>query len=283
MSYSNLCNADLRNTNLYGANLCKADLTNARLQDANLEAVKADETIFAHAVLTKANFTRALLNKADFRHANLNEVDLTETSLERCLVYGVSVWDANLKYALQKDLLLDDPLSGNIILSVDSIQMAVVIHLLLTSGGVRNMIDTISSKSILILGSSNFETKIVLDTLREGFRKQNYIPLLFDFEKNKIRDYMETILLLANMSRFIVVDLTYPETVIHELHNIIPYLPSVPIIPICQATNESPFMFTDFYKYSSVLLPVISYKNVEELLKHLNENIIIREIGRAHV
>ena len=45
------------------------------------------------------------------------------------------------------------------------------------------MIDTITSKAVLILGRFTDERKAVLDAFREGLRKRNYLPILFDFEK----------------------------------------------------------------------------------------------------
>ena len=54
---------------------------------------------------------------------------------------------------------------------------------------IRDVIDTITSKAVLILGRFTDERKAVLDALREELRKRNYLPILFDFEKPRSRDY----------------------------------------------------------------------------------------------
>jgi hypothetical protein len=83
---------------------------------------------------------------------------------------------------------------------VDNIKVAQFIYLLLNNEEVRNVIDTITSKAVLILGRFSPERKIILDRLREELRLRNYLPILFDFEKAKSRDTIETIRFLAGMS-----------------------------------------------------------------------------------
>jgi hypothetical protein len=71
---------------------------------------------------------------------------------------------------------------------------------------IRDVIDTITSKAVLILG--RFTDKAVLDALREELRKRNYLPILFDFSVPATRDITETVSLLARMARFVVADIT---------------------------------------------------------------------------
>ena len=61
---------------------------------------------------------------------------------------------------------------------------------------IRDVIDTIGWKAVLILGRFTDERKAVLDALREELRKRNYLPILFDFEKpSQPRDLTETVTL----------------------------------------------------------------------------------------
>ena len=46
---------------------------------------------------------------------------------------------------------------------------------------IREVIDTITSKIVLILGRFTEERKAVLDTLRDELRRRDYLPVLFDF------------------------------------------------------------------------------------------------------
>ncbi|WP_147202352.1 pentapeptide repeat-containing protein [Segetibacter aerophilus] len=272
LSFSILRRANLRGANLRGAILHHADFTNAILEDVNLESSEGNETDFIHADLTRANFKNALFNKADFSHANMNEANLTGTFLEQCQVFGVSIWDAKLDNAQQRNLYLGDPKTGNTF-AVDSIETAVVIHLLLSGGGIKNIVDTITSKSILILGRFTPERKVILDALRDALRKHNYIPLLFDFQKPQLRDITEIISLLAHMSRFIIADLTDATMIMHELSFIIPNLPSIPIVSICEANCIITSMFEASLRYPWVLKPVL-YKDEKEIIEKVYEIVI---------
>ena len=48
----------------------------------------------------------------------------------------------------------------------------------LSNQKVRNVIDTITSKAVLILGRFTDQLKAVLDALREELRKRDYLPIL---------------------------------------------------------------------------------------------------------
>jgi hypothetical protein len=102
-------------------------------------------------------------------------------------------------------------------LTVDNIEVAQSIYLMLNSQKVRNVIDTITSKAVLILGRFTDERKAVLDALRAELRKRDYLPLLFEFNVPATRDITETVSLLARMARFIIADLTDPSSIPKEL------------------------------------------------------------------
>jgi len=246
----NLADADLRGADLHGARLVKANLSRTNLSTAdltlaNLEGADIKEGILVRANLTGTNLRNARLYKADLSNANLNDADLTNALLEGSLVFGVSVWNTLLGDANQSNLRLGSSNTGSEI-TVDSIQMAVVIHLLLTSGGVREMIDTFSSKTVLILGRFTADRRPILEIVRNELRNRNFVPMFFDFEKPKKRDFTETISLLAHMSRFIVADITDARSIPQELMSIVPNLPSVPLVPLREISAQEFSMFSDF-------------------------------------
>src|SRR5436305_12152586 len=86
-------------------------------------------------------------------------------------------------------------------------------YLLLNNPKIRDVIDTIAKKAVLILGRFTPERKAVLDALREELRIHGYLPILFDFDKPGSQDLTETVSTLAHLSRFIIVDLTGPSSV----------------------------------------------------------------------
>jgi hypothetical protein len=73
-------------------------------------------------------------------------------------------------------------------ITVDNIEIAQFIYLLLNNQKIRDVIDTITSKVVLILGRFTPQRKAVLDALREELRRRDYLPILFDFDKPASRD-----------------------------------------------------------------------------------------------
>ena len=79
---------------------------------------------------------------------------------------------------------------------------------------IRNVIDSITAKTVLILGRFTEERKCVLDSLRENLRCRGYVPILFDFDKPASKDVTGTVETLARMVRFIIADLTDPSSIL---------------------------------------------------------------------
>ena len=153
------------------------------------------------------------------------------------------------------------------------LKVAQFIYLLLTNPEIRHVIDTITSKVVLILGRFTEDRKIVLNTLREKLRTRNYTPVLFDFEKPKSRDLTETISTLAPMARFVIADITNAKSIPQELSHTIPNLPSVPIQPVLLASDREFSMFEHWKRYPWVL-PDCLYEDEAHLLESLGEKVI---------
>jgi uncharacterized protein YjbI with pentapeptide repeats len=172
------------------------------------------------ANLFEANLFKANLSGADIQGALLVRADLTGADLTGGRVHGVSAWNLKLEGAKQKNLVITEAPEPEI--TVDNIEVAQFIYLLLHNEGIRNIIDTVTSKAVLILGRFTDERKVVLDALREELRKRDYLPILFDFAVPATRDITETVSLLARMARFIIADLTDPTSIPKELEAIVP-------------------------------------------------------------
>jgi uncharacterized protein YjbI with pentapeptide repeats len=259
--------ADLRGANLFEAWLGEADLSGANLIGASL--FRAD--------LIGANLFRADLSEADLQFAALVEADLTGADLTGCRVFGISAWGLKLERAKQQNLLItrvDEP-----DITVDNIEVAQFIYLMLHNQKVRDVIDTITSKAVLILGRFTDERKAILDALREELRKRNYLPILFDFAVPATRDITETVSLLARMARFIIADLTDASSIPKELEAIVPGL-AVPVQPLLEGSSRPYAMFKDYWKYEWVL-PVYRYEGLEALLATLAEKVIAPAEGKV--
>ena len=305
LNEAKLSRTNLSRANLSGANLSRANLSGATLSGANLSKTKLDErdlsrkdlskTNLSGAQLVRVNLTEANLMEANLQGATLNEALLIKTNLQGadlsdCSIHGISVWNARLEGATQSNLVItsdDEP-----IITVDSLEVAQFIYLLLNNTKIRQVIDTITSKVVLILGRFSQERKPVLDAIREELRKQNYLPVLFDFEKPASQTMTETIRTLAHLARFIIVDITDPRSVPAELETIVRFC-FVPVQPLL----ETPFVVVEekvtekhMFEESTVVgnayalflslqlfpwvLPIFHYQNVIELLSSLKEHVI---------
>jgi hypothetical protein len=158
-------------------------------------------------------------------------------------------------------------------ITVDNIEVAQFIYLLLHNEKIRDVIDTVTSKAVLILGRFTDERKAVLDALREELRKRDYLPILFDFSVPATRDITETISLLARMARFVVADITDAKSIPQELAEIVPHLPSVPVQPLLLEGSAEYGMFEHFKRYPWVL-KTYRYASSERLIASLGERVI---------
>ena len=156
---------------------------------------------------------------------------------------------------------------------MDNLEVAQFIYLLLKNAKIREVIDTIAKKAVLILGPFTPERKAILDAIRNELRKQNYLPILFDFDAPESRDVTETITTLAHLSRFIIADLSDPKSIPQELAFIVPHLPSVPVQPLIHSSQREYGMYEHFTRYSWVL-PIYHYTDQESLLQSFKENVI---------
>jgi hypothetical protein len=270
--FANLVNADLSEADLTWAQLIMANLTGTNLSGANL--TKAD---LQAASLSLANLSEANLGRTNLEGADLRKADFTGADLTGCYIHGVSAWNLKLERAKQQNLVITPENEPEI--TVDNIEVAQFIYLMLNNQKVRDVIDTITSKAVLILGRFTDERKAVLDALREELRKRNYLPILFDFAVPATRDITETVSLLARMARFIIADLTDPSSIPQELQAIVPDL-AVPVQPLLEGSSRPYAMFKDYRKYDWVL-PVYRYEGLETLLATLAEKVIAPAEGKV--
>jgi len=278
LSGANLDEAYLTGANLTGANLTRANLTRADLINANLSGANLHG-----AGLTEANLSGADLTDSHLTQSALVKTNLTEATLTGCSIYGISAWSLKLDGAKQQNLNVSP--AGEPAIRVDNLEVAQFIYLLLNNERIRQVIDTIASKVVLILGRFTSERKAVLEALRESLRQHDYLPVLFDFDKPTGRDLTESISTLAHMARFIIADITEAKSIPQELQAIVPNLPSVPVQPLLLASEYEYGMFEHFRRYPWVL-EVYRYDNPDEVLTSLEGKIIspaeakVRELSR---
>jgi uncharacterized protein YjbI with pentapeptide repeats len=318
LSGADLSEADLSEAFLDSAVLNGADFSRSNLRGAHLNNAGLYKTNLSEANLFEANLNEARLSEVDLKGANLSEAfleratlvdtDFTGADLTACRIYGVSAWGLKLEGAKQQNLIItpqgylallkilkaesrakaDDERTQMYerletmqepAITVDNIEVAQFLYLMLNNQKIKDVIDTITSKAVLILGRFTDERKAVLDALRDQLRKRDYLPILFDFAVPARRNITETVTLLARMARFIIADLTDPSSIPQELQAIIPSV-RVPLQPVLLEGSPLYSMFKDFEDYPWVL-QVHQYKEPEQLLAALAEKVIAPAEAKA--
>jgi uncharacterized protein YjbI with pentapeptide repeats len=275
LSWANLPETNLNGANLSGADFSRANLSDARLRQANLSSATLVEAHLNGADLSGTRLFKANLSGADLLWANLYRADLSGANLTGCAIHGVSAWELTVsKSTKQQNLVIT--LGEEPQITADDIEVAQFIYLLLHNEKIQKVIDTITSKVVLILGRFSLrERKTVLDALRGELRKpgRNYVPVVFDFEKPRSQTTINTIMLLARMARFVIADISDAKSVLQELQAIVPHSPKLPVQPIIIAAQAEPGMFDSFEAYPWVL-KVHRYDTPAQLLVHLDERVI---------
>jgi hypothetical protein len=270
---------DLSWESLRGEHLSGADLGKANLGEADLSMARLGGAILAGANLGGARLSGAILAGADLAGANLSGAQLVGTNLvdatlTGCRIFGVSAWNVMLSEGTKQQGLIITPFNEPDV-TVDGLEVAQFLYLMLHNDKLRRVIDTITSKVVLILGRFSAERKQVLDALRDELRKpdRNYVPVVFDFEQPTSRTTDETITLLARMARFVIADISDAKSVLQELRGIVPECPTIPVQPIIVEGQDEPGMFDVFKRYPW-FLKVHPYKNSAQLLVDLKDRVI---------
>jgi len=275
----------LKGAKLEAASLQYVEMPGARLMDSDLRGVNLSGANLAGADLNGANLAKAVLRgthlaNANLEGANLVGADIEGTNLDGARVYGVAAWDLKGEPESSKDLVVTPDTMAAI--TADDIRVAQFLYLLVNNPQIRNVLDTVTRKVVLLLGRFKPERKAVLDALRDELRARNYVPVLFDFKPSTSRDITETITLLARMARFIIADLTEPSSLPQELQAVAPDL-AVPIRLIIQEGHEPYSMASNLAKYHWVIKPY-EYPDIPGLITNLREQVVaVAEAKRTEI
>jgi len=218
--------------------------------------------------LGEADLSGASLRLANLVHTNVSGADLTG-----CHIYGISAWRLQLdEHTKQQSLVITPPGSPEV--TIDNIEVAQFVYLLLHNEKIRDAIDTIGKKGVLLLGRFTGGRIAILERLRDELRKRDFLPLVFNFDKPETKDFTETVRLLAGISRFVIVDITNPKSAPLELQATVPeYM--IPFVPILERGEEPFAMFRDLWiKHRQWVLNPIRYSSVDRLIEVLDIKII---------
>ncbi len=264
----NLRNADLRGANLDCADLRCADCSGSDLTGATIRGAELGRAILSGSRLVAADLSRTALRGADLSECVLIGTNLTDADLGYTRIYGVSVWDLIGTPRDAMNLIVTPP--GVASLSTDSLPLAQFIYLLIRNENAREMIDTLTTKVVLILGNFGKERKEVLDGIRDRLRIMGFIPVLFDFSGPTSKDTTGTVETLARMSRFVIADLTTPSSIPHELATTVPFLRTTPVLLLRQVGATGYSMVSDLRAYPWVL-DIYEYDSGASLLEQISD------------
>ena len=201
------------------------------------------------------------------------DVDLSNADLTGCHIYGVSVWGLKLSdETKQRNLIItrtDEPE-----VTVDNIEVAQFVYLLLCNEKIRDVIDTVGKKGVLLLGRFTEGRIALLERLRAELRERGYLPIVFNFDKPETKDFTETVRLLAGLSRFVIADVSNPKSAPLELQATVPEI-MIPFLPIIEE-GETPFaMLEDLWiKHRDWVFEPLHYSSPDALIGALDKEII---------
>jgi hypothetical protein len=155
--------------------------------------------------------------------------------------------------------------------------MASFTYMALNNKNLTRLFGAAGRQWVLLLGRFT-ERKPFLERLAATL-KGRFIPIIFDFPPPDQRDVIESVLLLAGMSAFVVVDLTDARSTPLELQTIVPNY-AVPIVPIIKKGQDPFSMFVALRKFDWVLPPLL-YESEDDLVKGLQKAVIEPATAKA--
>jgi uncharacterized protein YjbI with pentapeptide repeats len=270
LSHANLAGAFLEYASLNAADLTAATLEGANLTDARLVDADLSGANLRDANLRRANLSGAKLLNANLMYTQLNGANLEGADLTNCNVYGVSAWNIRTNgQTIQSSLRVEN--YNEPIIKVDDLELAQFIHLLLNRDKLRNVINAMTSRGVLLLGRFGGGGLEILNFIAVKLREKQYIPIIFDFERPADRNYTETVKVLVGLARFVIVDLSGP-SVPQELYATVPHY-KLPFVPILEKGRSPYAMFKDILEYPWVK-PLVCFDNLEDLAQQIPTSII---------
>lgn len=275
-SYTNLCQTRMQGLHLQHANFHQAILARANLSKACLEGAN-----FCRTDLYETNFQNASLVRANLQGVQMVRTNLKGADLRNCKVYGLSAWDIRLdEPAVEQELIvryrpsclrrqnLDDEE-----VHVEGLDLAAFMYLTLNNRNISRIIEAAGRKWVLLLGRFT-QRKSVLTALAKDLKRRQLVPIIFDFPPPERRDLIETVMLLAGMSKLVIVEITSPRSTPMELQAIASNY-GVPVVPIMKQGARVFGTFSGLRKFPWVR-PTITYKTPERLIARLQKDVIRR-------
>ena len=226
-----LTNASIHNAFAEGLNIRGSKIIDCHFEEGDFSRADFSNTEFVNTRFNKTILTDANFDGASFINCNLNRVNLTNANfclkeIRETVVYGVSAWDLKTCDEMKQSRLIiertyelysDIIASGKIPLMADNIELAQFIYYLSNHKKMRDVLNILNAKGILLLGQFREGGLERLYKLHDWLKEKNYMPMIFDFDRPVSMDYTETVITMAGLSKIIIADLS-GGSVPQELH-----------------------------------------------------------------
>jgi uncharacterized protein YjbI with pentapeptide repeats len=280
---------DFSEMNLSGATIYRAFAEGLNLRNTVFEDAHFEEGDFSRADFTGASFRSTRFNKtiltganfdgATFVNCNLNRINLVGASfrvkeISETVVYGIAAWDLQTSDQMKQsklviertyDLYSDIIQQGKVPLTVDDIELAQFVYYLSNHKKMRDALNILNDKGVLLLGRFKDGGLERLYSIRERLQSKGYMAMIFDFARPDNLSLTETVVTMAGLSKFIVVDLS-GSSVPAELQSILSQIKK-PIL----AFGNAYAMFPDVADQTDVL--TIEGGDDSKLLNDLEERL----------
>lgn len=203
---------NLRGARIVGARFEEGDFSRADFCDATIR-----DTVFNKTILTGAHFDGATIVNSNLNRVNLVGASFNVREITETVVYGISAWDLDIsddarqsKLVIERtyELFSDLIERGEVPLMVPNIELAQFVHYLSNHKKVRDTLNVLNDRGVLLLGRFKDGGLERLYAMREWFQERGYMAMIFDFERPHNLSLTETVVTMAGLSKFIVVDLS---------------------------------------------------------------------------
>ena len=205
-----------------GLQLCNAVFEDAHFEEGDFSGANFSGATFRNTKFNKTILTGANFDDATFVNCNLNRVNLVGASFKvreitETVIYGIAAWDLQTSddmkqsklviektYALYSDLIQQ----GKVPMMVDDIELAQFVYYLSNHKKMRDAINILNDRGVLLLGRFQDGGLERLYCMREWFQRKGYMAMIFDFARPDNLSLTETVVTMAGLSKFVIVDLS---------------------------------------------------------------------------
>lgn len=254
-------NCQFESTSLLNADLSQADFENCSFTGANL----------SKTLLFESNFKQCTLVNCNLMWSRIIETSFINSTITKCRVFGASIWNVTLENTTQEELVITK--RQELEISVGSLEIAQFLYLMVNNRNIKNIIETLTSKIVLILGRFTDQRKSVLQGVKVRLVELGYVPVIFDFKKPENTDHMEPVLLIAQLARFVLADFSDPKVILEEVPRIADNTSTV-IMPIIEQGHPEPSTLHNLRVNRLSVLNTFHYKDKDDLLRSLDKGIL---------